>query len=621
MAVLVALQVQALDGTVQTVTFTGPVTGQPVTFSLYLPPSYASSTNRYPLVIHLHGIGGTHNGGQISLVPESHEDAVAAGLIEPCIIAFPGGYGDSFWADSVNSFKPAETNVRLEIIPYLDASYRTIASRNRRAMQGFSMGGFGAAKFAAKFPELFSACVIYDGAMLSWSQIQQRHPVQAAEIFNNDAATYSLYSPWHWLTQNVAALRTTLTFRDLQGALTNENRAWRDALLTQAITPDYVETGQPHQLGPLLNVQGSNSWAFIAAAFAQADAGGNEFRLSISAQGQNTVLQWPSQPGEHFQLEHRSALVPSINWQPLATNLSATSNALTQFIHSNALLAASGFYRVALTAPSLPEFTFNWTGTNFTYTDAERTFTGIMLKPAGNGPFPAVIINHGAGGTATGYSLAKAREMVAWGLVCIGPTLTHVAGGETNAINMGNCVENQARAVACANVLASLGYVDTNRIAIFGHSMGAFASIGDAVVLGSRLRAAAITSGGIIPDSAGPTNAAPTVTEASPVAIPFLTFHCDADTVVPPIRSQLFQQLLNTNTVANQRILYSSNSIPNTNNWHNVHQDATVNASILTNTWQWFQLHGVLPQHAGSLLTPSPQRPVRTSRHREPGRE
>jgi len=82
-----------------------------------------------------------------------HEAAVAAGLIEPCLIAFPDGYGDSFWADSTNSAKPAETNVRLEIIPCLDANYRTVASRSRRAMQGFSMGGFGAAKFAATFRE------------------------------------------------------------------------------------------------------------------------------------------------------------------------------------------------------------------------------------------------------------------------------------------------------------------------------------------------------------------------------------------------------------------------------------------------------------------------------------
>jgi dipeptidyl aminopeptidase/acylaminoacyl peptidase len=160
---------------------------------------------------------------------------------------------------------------------------------------------------------------------------------------------------------------------------------------------------------------------------------------------------------------------------------------------------------------------------------------------------------------------------------------------------MGNCPENIVRATACVDILAGLAYVDTNRIALFGHSMGAFATIGAAAVLGSRIRTAAITASGVIPDSAGTNNAAPTVSEASPVRTPFLMFHCDADPVVPPMRSDLFQQLLNSNAVANLRILYSSNSIPNTNNWHNLHQDAAINADVLTNTFQWFQARGVLP--------------------------
>src|SRR5688572_14106961 len=73
-------------------------------------------------------------------------------------------------------------------------------------------------------------------------------------------------------------------------------------------------------------------------------------------------------------------------------------------------------------------FTIDPATHTFTYTDAQRSFTGIFLKPEGNGPFPAVLINHGQGGTPAGYSLPKALEMVPWGLVAIGPALTHAAG-------------------------------------------------------------------------------------------------------------------------------------------------------------------------------------------------
>jgi dienelactone hydrolase len=254
----------------------------------------------------------------------------------------------------------------------------------------------------------------------------------------------------------------------------------------------------------------------------------------------------------------------------------------------------AGFYRVLVSTstPPVSNFTFTWTGTNFTYTDSNRTFTGIMLKPPGNGPFGGVVIGHGAGGSAGGYSLAKARELMPWGLVCIGPTLTHEAGGETDPVNMGNCPENNARVVACANVLATLPYVATNRLALFGHSMGAFNTIGSAGVLVGRVRAAAMTAGGVIPT--GTNNATPTYAEANPVRAPFIMFHCDADPVVPASRSLAFQQILNSNAVPNSRIIYSSNSLPQAQ-WHNLHQNATINADVLTNVFQWFQTHGVLP--------------------------
>jgi predicted peptidase len=584
----------AIDGSVQHITFNGPVTGNPVHFSLYLPPGYAGSTNRYPLIIHLHGINGVHNGGHTNLLPASHEAAVDAGLIEPCLIAFPDGYGDSFWADSTNSTKPAETNVRSEIIPYLDANYRTASTRNRRVIQGFSMGGFGAAKFATKFPELFCACVIYDGAMLTWTQVQQRHAIQAAEIFGNSAATFDQYSPWYWLNQRSDTLRTNLPFRDAVGALLTENRAWKAALDAEDIDSSYIETGEPHLLGPLLDAEGSNSWAFIADAFRQADGLGG-FRLHVNGEGNDVRLRWPSQTNEQFRIES-TATLPAAEWQLLITNLPAAPGAETQFVVTNALAGSKGFYRVSRGTNSTPgTFSFNWDGTNFTYSDAQRSFSGIMIKPPGNGPFAGVVINHGAGGTVTGYSLGKAREMSPWGIVAIGPTLTHVAGGETNPANMGNCAENIARGDACLNVLASLSYIDTNRLALFGHSMGGFATIGQAAASGSKIRAAAISAAGVIPDSAGTTNAAPTVTESNPVNKPFLMFHCDADPVVPAVRSQLFAQLLNTNSVVNNRILFSSNSIPNTNFWHNLHQEPNVNTNMLTNIFGWFKTHGVLP--------------------------
>ena len=164
------------------------------------------------------------------------------------------------------------------------------------------------------------------------------------------------------------------------------------------------------------------------------------FAVQLRIDDRDAVLQWVSQAGEQFTVEHQTNLAAT-NWSALATGWPAGPNGLTEYWHSNALRLATGFYRVRRSTPA--PFTFSWTGTNFTYADAERSFSGIMLKPAGDGPFPAIVISHGAGGTATGYALSKAREFLPWGAVCIGPTLTHAAGGETNPANMGHCPEKR----------------------------------------------------------------------------------------------------------------------------------------------------------------------------------
>lgn len=272
-AFVIDINANVTFGSVEPMSFTAGSTGLPVNFTVYLPPSYASSaTRRYPVLFHLHGIGGAHNGNQIVAVPRSHEAAVRAGLVQELILVFPDGFQDSFWADSVNSAKPAETHLVQELLPYIDNNFRTIAAPGFRIIQGFSMGGFGAAKFATKFPDRFRTCIVYDGAMLSWNQVRQRHPQQSQEIFNNDSARFDLHSPWAWLTLNGPTLATNSVFRDSVGALLNENRAWRDALALHPQSSDYVETGLPHTLGPLLDAQGANSWALIGRRLVQVDA-------------------------------------------------------------------------------------------------------------------------------------------------------------------------------------------------------------------------------------------------------------------------------------------------------------------------------------------------------------
>src|SRR5580765_16816 len=53
---------------------------------------------------------------------------------------------------------------------------------------------------------------------------------------------------------------------------------------------------------------------------------------------------------------------------------------------------------------------------------------GILLKPRGRGPFPAVVLSHPAGSTAQSYGRELGPVMRKWGLVCIATNYTHARG-------------------------------------------------------------------------------------------------------------------------------------------------------------------------------------------------
>ena len=52
-----------------------------------------------------------------------------------------------------------------QLIPWIDANLRTIASKNGRAIAGLSMGGFGAVRYAQDRPDLFAYVASFSGAV------------------------------------------------------------------------------------------------------------------------------------------------------------------------------------------------------------------------------------------------------------------------------------------------------------------------------------------------------------------------------------------------------------------------------------------------------------------------
>jgi dipeptidyl aminopeptidase/acylaminoacyl peptidase len=188
----------------------------------------------------------------------------------------------------------------------------------------------------------------------------------------------------------------------------------------------------------------------------------------------------------------------------------------------------------------------------FTIERGGLTVHGIFLKPAGKGPFPAILISHGLGGNARGFGLPRAREFVKLGYACIAPDYTH-AERNADRKTFGASEENVRRATACLDALAAMSDVDARRVYAYGNSMGAFLTIGLAADCPDRLAAAAITAGGVAGMQGA---AAPSTARAEKIRTPFLILHGSADTTVPPERSKTLADILERNHVPHVRKVF-----------------------------------------------------------------
>jgi pimeloyl-ACP methyl ester carboxylesterase len=137
--------------------------GRVVGYNVYLPRGYADSKARYPVIYSLHGREG--NEWATARFAPYLQRAIEARVIPPVIAVYPNGGYASMYQDRPEQGVMAETLILRELIPEVDSRFRTIASGGGRALEGFSMGGFGALRFAFLHPELFSSVVTLGGGI------------------------------------------------------------------------------------------------------------------------------------------------------------------------------------------------------------------------------------------------------------------------------------------------------------------------------------------------------------------------------------------------------------------------------------------------------------------------
>lgn len=154
--------------------------GREVGYCVYLPPGYdAEPERRFPVVYWLHG-GRGHEVSGVAAVATVADRAIRAGEIPPMIIVFNNG-GPAWHYDDPAAGELGETTLVRELIPLVDRSYRTVADRRGRAIEGMSMGGRATTRNAFKYADLFCSA-----AALAAGYGNEQKAVEAGKHLDNN---------------------------------------------------------------------------------------------------------------------------------------------------------------------------------------------------------------------------------------------------------------------------------------------------------------------------------------------------------------------------------------------------------------------------------------------------
>ncbi len=186
------------------------ILGYDVPFCVLLPPSYdADPAQRYPILYFLHGIGDNEqvllNSGGLLMVQDLRDQ----NRIGDFLIVTPAA-GRSFYINSRDGHVGYEDFFIREFIPYIESHYRIRASRHTRGVAGVSMGGYGALRFAFKYPQMFTAVSVNSAALLQKLPTVKLSDSQETTVARLLGSSFgSPFDPAFWERENTFTLART----------------------------------------------------------------------------------------------------------------------------------------------------------------------------------------------------------------------------------------------------------------------------------------------------------------------------------------------------------------------------------------------------------------------------
>jgi enterochelin esterase-like enzyme len=184
-------------GEVRMLWYHSKVTGKVRRAFVYTPPGYDAGTEKYPVLYLQHGAGEDERGwtaqGKANFILDN---LIAAKKVKPMIVVMDNGYADKAGQPTTRmfDFRAFEQVLLDDLIPKIDATYRTLADRDHRALAGLSMGGMQALQIGLPHLHKFAYIGSFSGPPLGGFNVNTSYGGAFADpsVFNKKVRLFWL---------------------------------------------------------------------------------------------------------------------------------------------------------------------------------------------------------------------------------------------------------------------------------------------------------------------------------------------------------------------------------------------------------------------------------------------
>lgn len=156
--------------------------------TIYTPPGYETSKDKYPVLYLLHGMGGDEE-AWIALGRTSQilDNLIGQGKAKPMIVVMTNGNVVQEAAPGESSLGFQKPNMQLpnsmdgkfeetfpDVIKFMEANYRVKAEKSGRAVAGLSMGGYHSLHISRYYPNTFDYVGLFSAAIMPNDQVKSK---------------------------------------------------------------------------------------------------------------------------------------------------------------------------------------------------------------------------------------------------------------------------------------------------------------------------------------------------------------------------------------------------------------------------------------------------------------